>query len=66
VQWELVHTFQSAARVVLLASGWGPQGLALYAGIWPGWFDSVSPSTGNAAFSRSLDGGYTWEDLPMP
>jgi hypothetical protein len=66
VQWELVQTFQPEARVVLLASGWGPKGIALYANIWATWFDQSSPSTGNATLSRSLDGGHTWEDLPMP
>jgi hypothetical protein len=66
VQWELVQTFQPATRVVLLASGWGPQGRALYASIWPSWFDENNPSTDNAALSRSLDGGHTWEELAMP
>jgi hypothetical protein len=66
VQWELVQAFQPGARVVLLASGWGPGGMALYASIWPDWFDPNSPSTANAVLSRSLDGGRTWEDLPMP
>jgi hypothetical protein len=66
VQWELVQTFQPAARVVLLASGWGSQGMALYATIWPSWFDENNPSIANAVFSRSLDGGRTWDELPMP
>jgi hypothetical protein len=66
VQWELLHTFEPEARVVLLASGWGPQGMALYASIWPNGFDPNSPSTANAVLSRSLDGGHTWEDLTMP
>jgi hypothetical protein len=66
VQWELVDTFQPEARVVLLASGWGPQGMALYASIWPNWFGQSSPATGDVALSRSLDGGHTWESLPMP
>jgi dipeptidase D len=66
VQWELVHTFQPEARAVLLASGWGPRGVSVYATIWPNWFDQSSTSTGNATLSRSPDGGYTWEQLVMP
>ncbi|MFN2167633.1 MAG: hypothetical protein ACK2U9_15375, partial [Anaerolineae bacterium] len=66
VQWELVHTFPPEARVVLLASGWGPQGISIYATIWPYWFDQNNAASGNATFSRSLDGGYTWEDLSVP
>jgi hypothetical protein len=66
VLWELVHSFQPEERVVLLASGWGPRGLALYASSWPNWFDPNSALTDNGALSRSLDGGHTWEDLTMP
>jgi hypothetical protein len=65
LQWELVQTFEPEARVVLLASGWGPQGMSLYATTWPNWFGQ-SNATGSATLSRSLDGGYTWEELVMP
>jgi len=59
VRWELIQEFDSTDRVVLLASGWGPQGLAFYANIWPS-------SNGMGQLHRSLDGGHTWEELPMP
>jgi hypothetical protein len=67
VQWELIHNFGSDAQVSLLASGWSPQGLAIYANIWP-----LTPLTGggatvgNPALYRSLDGGQTWGPLATP
>jgi len=67
VRWELVHDFGSNARVSLLASGWGPNGLAIYANMWP-----VTPlarggaTVGNPALHRSPDGGQTWEPLVTP
>ena len=67
VKWELVHDFGPDARVSLLASGWGPDGLAIYANIWP-----LTPLTGggatvgNPVLHRSLDGGQTWEPLATP
>ena len=67
VKWDLVHDFGPDARVSLLASGWGPDGLAIYANIWP-----LTPLTGggatvgNPALHRSLDGGQTWEPLATP
>ena len=66
-RWELVHDFGPNARVSLLASGWGPDGLAIYANIWP-----LTPLTeggatvGNPVLHRSLDGGQTWEPLATP
>jgi hypothetical protein len=67
VKWKLVHDFGPDARVSLLASGWGPDGLAIYANIWP-----LTPLTeggatvGNPVLHRSLDGGQTWEPLATP
>lgn len=67
VKWELVHDFGPDARVSLLASGWGPDGLAIYANIWP-----LTPLTGGGAtvgdpvLHRSLDSGQTWEPLATP
>jgi hypothetical protein len=67
IRWELVHDFGPDAQVSLLASGWGPQGLAIYANIWP-----LTPlagggaAVGNPALHRSLDGGQTWELLATP
>jgi hypothetical protein len=68
VGWELVHDFGPDLRQVsLLASGWGPRGLAIYANIWP-----LTPilkarrCVGATALHRSLDGGQTWEPLATP
>jgi hypothetical protein len=67
VEWELVHDFGPNAQVSLLASGWGPQELAIYANIRP-----LTPapadgaSVGATVLHRSLDGGQTWEPLAMP
>jgi len=67
VQWELVHDFGSNAQVSPLASGWGPNGLAIYTNIWP-----LTPlagggaTVGNPMLHRSLDGGQTWEPLATP
>jgi hypothetical protein len=67
VDWELVHDFGPDAGVSLLASGWGPKGLAIYANIWP-----LTPlagggaTVGNPALHRSPDGGQTWETLATP
>jgi hypothetical protein len=67
VQWELVHDFGANTQVSLLASGWGPQGLAIYANLW-----LLTPlagggaSVGNPALYRSPDGGQTWQQLATP
>jgi hypothetical protein len=67
VQWELVHDFGANAQVSLLASGWGPQGLAIYANIWPLMpLAEGGASVGNPVLHRSLDGGQTWEPLATP
>lgn len=67
VQWELVHNFGPDTQVSLLASGWSPQGLAIYANIF-----ALTPLTGGGAsvgypvLHRSPDGGQTWEPLATP
>jgi hypothetical protein len=67
VRWELVHDFGSETGVRLLASGWSPQGMALYANIWP-----LTPlpgggfSPGAPVLERSPDRGQTWESLGNP
>jgi hypothetical protein len=67
VSWELVHTFGRDARVDLLASGWSPSGLALYANIWPvTWQDEEILVMGAPVVHRSPDGGQTWAPLPIP
>lgn len=67
VRWALVHDFGENVEVVVLASGWGSQGVALYVAIRP-----ITP-LGNGAIEigppvihRSEDGGQTWTPLPIP
>jgi len=67
VQWELVHDFGRDVDGEMLASGWSPQGLALYANLWPmEWKDEDYAVRGTAVLHRSLDGGHTWAALPLP
>jgi hypothetical protein len=67
VDWELVHDFGQDVQVDLLASGWSPQGLALYANLWPlQWLDAGYAEVGPSVLHRSLDGGQTWAQLPIP
>jgi hypothetical protein len=67
VHWELVHDFGHDVQVELLASGWSPQGLALYANVWPlTWLDASSAQVGAPVLSRSLDGGQTWAAMSLP
>lgn len=67
VRWEIVHDFGRDVQVELLASGWGPEGLALYANLSPlDWQDAGSALVGASVLHRSLDGGRTWTPLPLP
>jgi hypothetical protein len=67
VQWGLVHDFGRDVDVELLASGWSPQGLALYANLSPlEWEDEEWAEVGVPELFRSLDGGLTWAPLPIP
>jgi hypothetical protein len=66
VAWEKIRDFDATARFSLLASGWGPEGAALYANIWPNWYAGPDTPPGPAVLSRSLDGGKTWESLLTP
>jgi hypothetical protein len=67
VQWSLVHDFGRDVDAEVLASGCGPQGLALYANLCPvEWEDEEWAEIGVPVLSRSLDGGLTWEPLPIP
>jgi photosystem II stability/assembly factor-like uncharacterized protein len=66
VLWELVHDFGRDVQVSLLASGWGPDGLALYANLWPlEWKDANLAEVGSPTVHRSLDGGGSWMALPI-
>ncbi len=67
IHWELVHDFGRDVMLDLLASGWSPEGLALYASFWPlDWKDAGFAEVGEAVLRRSLDGGQTWIPLPIP
>ena len=67
VRWELVHDFGRDKQVELLASGWSPDGLALYANLRPlDWKDENLAKVGHPVLYRSLDGGETWSSLPIP
>lgn len=67
VRWELVQDFGRDVDAELLASGWSPQGLALYANLWSlEWRDEGYAVRGAAVLHRSLDGGHTWTALPLP
>ena len=66
VHWELVSDFGRDLQASLLASGWGPEGLALYANLWPlDWKDESFAEVGDPSLYRSLDGGKTWLPLPV-
>jgi hypothetical protein len=67
VQWEFVHDFGGDVMVELLASGWSPEGLALYANVWS--VKDLGDSRieiGDPVVHRSLDGGKTWQPMSMP
>lgn len=67
VQWQLVHDFGPDADVALLASGWSPQGLAVYANLSPlEWEDGEVAEIGAPVLHRSLDGGMMWVPLAIP
>jgi hypothetical protein len=67
VQWEVVHDLGRDWQVELLASGWSPEGLAIYANFRPlDWKDASYAEVGDATLRRSLDGGHTWAPLPVP
>jgi hypothetical protein len=67
IQWEVVHDFGRDWQVELLASGWSPSGLALYANFRPlDWKDASYAEVGDAVLQRSLDGGHTWVPMPLP
>jgi hypothetical protein len=67
VQWEMVHDFGRDVQVELLASGWAPEGLALYANVWPlTWQEAGHAEVGAPVLQQSLDGGRSWMPLPAP
>lgn len=67
VRWELVHDLGPDVQVSLLAAGWSPQGLALYANRWPlAALPGGGASVGSPVLHRSQDGGQTWEPLATP
>jgi len=65
VQWEQVHDFgPEVSWATLLASGWSPEGLALYANL-SAWIHRDTGEVGPPVLHRSLDGGQTWSPLPI-
>jgi hypothetical protein len=67
VEWEMVHDFGRDVQVELLASGWGPEGLAFYANMWPlSWQDGGHAEVGEPVFQHSPDGGQSWTPLSAP
>jgi hypothetical protein len=66
IRWEMVRDFgPDVSWTTLLASGWSPEGLALYANL-SSWLDKSVGSVGPPVLHRSLDGGQTWKPLPIP
>jgi hypothetical protein len=67
VRWEPVHDFGADVWVALLASGWSPQGVALYLSartithLGGGGIDIGPP-----VVQRSEDGGQSWVALSIP
>lgn len=67
VQWERLYDFGPYARnwAAILASGPGPNGLTLYANVaqprYPGG-EQLAP----AVLQRSIDGGQSWQKVPIP
>jgi hypothetical protein len=59
MRWELVHDFGQNVKAELLASGWSPYGLALYANL------KRMEQEAEPVLHRSLDGGQTWEPLAI-
>ncbi len=58
IKWVKVYDFGELKWATMLASGWSPQGLALYA--------RVILTTGESAVFRSLDSGKTWTAIKIP
>jgi len=63
VTWDQIYDFGENVIVNLLASGWSPQGLALYARVMPTNCSSVTDPKCIASVQRSLDGGKSWAQL---
>ncbi|MBM4431776.1 MAG: hypothetical protein FJ026_15740 [Chloroflexi bacterium] len=67
IRWELVYHFGADKQVELLASGWSPQGLAVYANVYPLLRQPEGHNNlGEPVLYCSLDGGRTWAPLPIP
>jgi ligand-binding sensor domain-containing protein len=59
VEWESLHEFGETLQVEILASGWSPNGQALYINL------KDVTDTSEQILHRSLDGGHTWSPLPI-
>lgn len=60
VQWEALSDFGQSIHTEVLASGWGPNGQALYLNL-----KDVTIEGNEPVLHRSLDGGHTWFPLPV-
>lgn len=63
VTWDQIYDFGENVIANLLASGWSPQGLALYARLTPTNCSSATDSKCVTNVQRSLDGGKSWTQL---
>ncbi|MEM7344908.1 MAG: two-component regulator propeller domain-containing protein [Chloroflexota bacterium] len=59
IDWELLHNFGETIEVEILASGWSPNGQAIYANL------KDTTLSHEVVLHRSLDGGYSWRPLPI-
>ncbi len=66
VTWEMVHDFGEGTLVTVLASGWSPQGLALYARLSPANCSPLAGVSCDSTVQRSLDGGRSWSPVVIP
>lgn len=60
VTWDQIYDFGENVVGNLLASGWSPQGLALYARLMPTNCSSTTDPKCISRVQRSLDGGRSW------
>ena len=63
VTWDQIYDFGENLIANLLASGWSPQGLALYARLTPTNCNNVTDPKCITSVQRSLDGGKNWVPL---
>jgi len=65
VTWDQIYDFGENVVVYLLASGWSPQGLAIYARVTPTNCNSTTDPKCITSVQRSLDGGKSWTQMQI-